>query len=233
MEKKFKTLSAVILAGLLLGLLGYAVWNYVNKKPAKKPAQGILMAQECGLDGLKCCAGEPKCSFGQECCIDANKADNSQCADKCGCGQQDEFCCANNKCDQGQACINSKCTACGGEGQPCCSNNCSGNDKKGHELKCWSDKCVGCGLIGSPCCGSDQCFGLETPEKTLAECIAGKCRICGGNQEPACLGKQKCLDDYLLNNSNCFKCGEINEPCCEGQKCNQKFKLNCRQGFCQ
>jgi hypothetical protein len=33
----------------------------------------ILMAQECGMDGLMCCPDtEPSCQYGQECCVNPN-----------------------------------------------------------------------------------------------------------------------------------------------------------------
>lgn len=185
------------------------------------------------MDGLQCCASEPKCSFGQECCVDPNNPGKNQCADKCDYGKQDEFCRINNECDAGFACVDAKCTACGGEGQPCCGKTCSGNDKQGNALACAGEKCVGCGLIGNPCCADQGCSDETAGEPSLAQCLGGLCAACGGNQQPACLGDRKCLVDYLLNNNNCFKCGEVNEPCCEGMKCNSKLKLECRSGFCQ
>lgn len=228
-EKKF--IFALLLAGLLLLGIGLGIWTYVNKKVGvARP--GILIAQDCGMDGLQCCSNEPKCSFGQECCIDPNNPKQNQCADKCGCGSQDQFCCADNQCGAGLACVGAKCTACGDENQPCCGNACQGKDQKGNELACLNQVCVGCGAIGHPCCANDKCFGLITPERTLAECSTGICNACGGNQQAACAGLEKCLANYLLNNNNCFKCGEINEPCCDNKKCNGK-NSKCLQGFCQ
>lgn len=228
-----KTILAFIGVGTLLILLAGAIWIYVGQKTFKETKDDVLIAQDCGMDGLQCCSSEPKCSFGQECCVNPNNQKQNQCADQCGCGQQDQFCCADNQCDQGMACVDAKCTACGGENQPCCGDICTGNSKSGNSLVCFADQCVGCGEIGYPCCGESKCFGADQPEKTLAECAGGICNACGGNQLGACAGQPRCLTDFLLNNNTCFKCGEINEPCCADKKCNSKANLKCLQGFCQ
>lgn len=233
-SSKVKSIIFALAAVSFLAFVGYSIWRYVNRGPARLPAQDVLLAQDCGMDGLQCCASDPKCSFGQECCADPNNSGKNQCADKCECGKQDEFCCADNQCSAGFACVDSKCTACGHELQPCCGSECQGGGKKNNSpLACFQQKCVECGLIGNPCCGSEKCFGSESTEKTLAECKNGLCDTCGGNQQPACFGQEKCLRGYLLNNDNCFKCGGENEPCCEGFRCEVKSKLRCAQGFCQ
>jgi hypothetical protein len=228
-----KTKLAAFLIIIFLGLMSFGIWQYVNKNAYKQVKQDILMAQECGMDGLKCCASEPKCSFGQQCCVNPSNESENQCADTCGCGKQDQFCCANSQCEQGMACIDAKCEACGGENQPCCASNCSGRDKLGNLLTCFGNKCVGCGLLGRPCCEADKCLEVKGIEKSFSECAGGLCQACGGNQQAACLAGKKCLDSYLLNNKNCFQCGNENQPCCENSKCNEKSKLKCLQGFCQ
>ncbi len=230
MVKRAKNIIVFVVVVFVLLFIGFYVWNYVHKKTTVEKTE-VLIAQDCGMDGLQCCSAEPKCSFGQECCVDPNNSSKNQCADKCGCGNNDEFCCTNNACAPGNACVNSKCLTCGGENQPCCKDSCLGTDKKGNQLACQAGKCVGCGGVGKPCCG-DKCFGLDLPEKTLAECTNGICHKCGGNQQVACLTGERCVNNYLYSNNNCFKCGEVNEPCCADKKCSNKTN-KCLQGFCQ
>lgn len=196
------------------------------------PTQDTLLAQECGMDGLKCCASEPKCSFGQECCVNPQDSKENYCADKCGLGGDGQFCRANSECDAGYTCMNRKCAKCGGDKQVCCGVSGSNDrclvDKK-KALVCYSEKCVECGVIGNPCCGQ-SCDKVDR-SKQLAECKNDLCQACGGNGQAACLAGAQCADGYLFSNTFCYSCGENRQPCCADKKCHGS-KLICQNNIC-
>lgn len=225
-------LAAAIL--IIAAGAGYYFWDQNRVKLVKNKKPDVLLAQECGFDGLKCCATEPSCSYGQQCCVDPNNSSNNQCADSCGTGKQDQFCGPGNQCDPGLICSNGKCTACGGENQPCCGKTeCDSTTKAGRELACKDEKCVICGLNGNPCCkNSNACLNIVSPIQSFGECTNGLCQPCGGDEQPACATGEKCLKDYLLNGNNCYQCGGANQPCCSNNSCNDK-SLKCVYGFCE
>jgi hypothetical protein len=110
----------------------------------------ILMAGECGEEGLQCCADmDPACKYGS-CCVDPNNPENNYCSESCDFGKKDTFCRASNECDEGTTCSEGYCRECGGIDQPCCA------DKKcGDTLACFRGTCVTCGETGNPCCLSE------------------------------------------------------------------------------
>ena len=67
--------------------------------PAKKTfvpqTVDVMVAKDCGMDGLKCCATDPQCSYGQQCCVNPRNSQDNYCADKCGEGEENQFCMIN------------------------------------------------------------------------------------------------------------------------------------------
>ncbi len=221
---------------------------FADKTPERPE---VLIAQECGMDGLKCCLTEPACSYGQKCCTDPADPSRNRCADECGCGGQEEFCCVDGpKCKAGLSCQSGNCQLCGIEGKACCTGDdgnvladglagynpaCPGKAASSTALACQNDTCVACGLPGNPCCiVGDKCM---SPATGLAECLAGTCRLCGVNGEPACQTEPRCQSGHLLNNDACLPCGQANQPCCQDQQgqqiCDSKKNLVCELGFCK
>jgi hypothetical protein len=211
----------------------------------------VLFAQECGVDGLKCCVTEPACTYGQKCCTDPADSSRNRCADECTCGGQDAFCCTDGaKCKAGLTCQSGNCVPCGTEGKACCSTAdsnvltdglavydpvCPGKSASSTALACFKETCVACGLPGNPCCSQgDTCLA---PAAGKAECSQGLCQLCGANGQPACQNEPHCLPGHLLNNGSCLPCGQPNQPCCqngEGQQaCDAKTQLVCELGFCK
>jgi hypothetical protein len=200
MSKKFNIIIIVLIFSVILS--GCQLPG--KKKKAAQPE--ILMAQECGLGGLKCCEQEPKCSYGESCCPDPNGSAKNYCANKCGCGGKDEFCCpGENKCGSGLNCVDSICTPCGNLTGRCCEQG----------EKCFKDKKVTDGQV---------------------ECREGLCLMCGLDGLVACQNEPKCGLNYLLNNNFCLKCGEANQPCCQDKNkqpvCAAAKGLICDKGFC-
>jgi hypothetical protein len=204
---------------------------FASKMPAK---QDVLLAQDCGMDGLKCCATTPQCSFGQACCVNPRNSAENYCGDKCGLGAEGQFCRDNDQCDGGLKCVASKCAKCGGENQQCCGSNLAKeprcNQERSGKLICQSEKCVVCGEPGHPCCNG-LCAGTDKKNQ-LAECQSDLCMACGGNGQLACITEPKCVTGYLFSNSYCYTCGERNQPCCANNVCHAS-KLICANRFCQ
>ncbi|MEI7498321.1 MAG: hypothetical protein WCK11_03505 [Candidatus Falkowbacteria bacterium] len=219
----------------LFVLAGCGWSNNQVKDDSGKPE--VLLAQDCGLDGLKCCATDPACTHGQQCCSDPNGTGKNRCADQCSCGGADEFCCATGqKCQDGLSCQVGSCQACGGVGQPCCQNDQAQaciNTSASTTLTCFQSKCVVCGVTNNPCCAGDHCQATSTDARGINECLAGLCVACGGEGQSACIKNDKCLPQNLYNNGSCFACGDANQPCCDSQRCNQAKKLVCELGFCR
>lgn len=200
-------------------------------KISKRSQPEILLATECGFDKLACCASDPACNFGQQCCVDPNNPNRNYCSEECSCGGEEEFCCDNSKCSDGLTCRDGLCLKCGGEGNVCCPGavTCSSS------LACLNDKCVKCGEIGNPCClGSQSC---QSGKGQNNECYGGLCRSCGFDGSPACSSTIPCLNNQLLTANRCERCGELNKPCCQpdsklGYDCDPAKKLVCDLGFC-
>lgn len=219
----FLLLVILLLGGCSLGF---------DEQAAEQSPNEILLAQECGMDGLRCCADEPKCSFGQACCIDPNDQSQTRCSNECSCGGQDEFCCADNQCGDGLVCLEGSCTACGAENQPCCGDICqSVKGKNGGQLLCYQQQCLACGQLATPCC-QEEPFCRLMDDLSLGFCQDGLCAACGGNEQAACLADQACLAGYLLSEGRCYQCGGLNQPCCVSQTCSNDSFV-CLSGFCQ
>jgi hypothetical protein len=218
----------------LLFLLSFLLLSgcAIGEKKVKKEQPEILLAQDCGLDRFPCCASNPVCNFGQQCCVDPNNANRNQCADSCSCGKEEDFCCEGNKCADGLDCRDGICVRCGGEGELCCPKEsaCLAG------LSCLNDHCVTCGLIGNPCClGSEPCL---TKKGENNECFSNICRSCGFDGAPACVGDKPCLSGQLFTSGRCERCGQINQPCCATSTesiyaCDKKNELVCTLGFCE
>lgn len=196
----------------------------------------VLMASECGMDGLQCCIDkEPRCLYGQECCVDPIDPSRTYCADSCECGKEGAFCCAgNNSCGPGLACSGHRCRSCGGEGEPVCL---SPEEPCQPEFVPYQGKCLECGLTGNPCCQADPaCQDIQVMAEGHAECVDGVCRECGTHNKVMCPASG-CLAGYLANSGKCFQCGHKNDACCaqefaESGGCDPAEGLFCEKGFC-
>lgn len=194
----------------------------------------ILLAHECGMDGLPCCPDEDEsCFYGQVCCTDPGNMKRNYCADNCACGEFKKFCCADEpRCDAGMACAGGYCLACGGDGEPCCD----GGEPCGSGLVCHGGSCRECGFTGNPCCDGDTaCRNEKNTGEDRVECQNGVCVSCGFGGNTACLAEPCCASGHLLNGGACIVCGGHNRPCCApdpetGERCNNG--LVCELGFC-
>jgi hypothetical protein len=186
----------------------------------------VLMAEECGMDGLKCCVEDPVCRYGQNCCEALDGSQQNYCADSCDFGTQNNFCRKDNpKCDEDLVCFDSYCLSCGEEDELCCENNLCDND-----LVCHNNKCVSCGLSGNPCCESALCSN----EDLRLECNKGICQECGFSGKSICANEPFCNLGHLQNNNVCLECGKINLPCCDIKDniISCEDGLVCDKGFC-
>ncbi len=195
----------------------------------------ILLAGDCGEEGLMCCEHKnPACKYGS-CCLDPNGSGLDYCSEICEFGKKDTFCRSANECDDGLACVDSYCRICGNEAQPCCDNqSCSG------DLACFRGTCVPCGVTGNPCCVTEPyCQKEKSPELDRAECEQEICTLCGASSHPPCHSEPRCNENHLLNNGNCYRCGGFNQPCCQELNPGQGVKkycidkdLSCKLDFC-
>jgi hypothetical protein len=192
----------------------------------------VMMGTDCGFDKLKCCTSTPVCNYGQQCCLDPNDSNRNYCDENCGCGNNEEFCCAGDVCHGNAVCVSGICQACGGKDQICCTASSSCAD----ELTCFNDKCAECGKNGEPCCaGASQC---SSPAGERSECLQGVCSDCGFDGNPPCFNGGKCQAGQLLTGKTCNPCGHSNQPCCDiasgtGYDCDPAQGLKCELGFCQ
>jgi len=196
----------------------------------------ILIAGECGEEGLMCCVDQdPACKYGS-CCVDPNDDSKNYCSESCEFGKLDTFCKMGDNCDNSLACFNSYCTECGEVDQPCCSDkNCSDT------LACFRGTCVPCGLTGNPCCDAEEPYCLDGGDDSnleRAECKQELCSLCGANGNEPCVVEPKCNQNHLMNNDSCYRCGGFNQPCClditpEGtEKYCVEENLFCKLDFC-
>jgi len=219
---RFKILIFLFLVSFLLTACGKI--NVENRD------NDIMMAKDCGMDGLQCCDNDPVCSFGQECCVDPNNNSRNHCAKSCNFGEINSFCKENNECNGNLMCLDGYCKECGEENDACCQSGNSCIDG----LSCDNDICVKCGVVGGPCCSNNECFNIGDKR---VECKSNKCSYCGFGGNSACLEGDKCITSNLLNNGDCLKCGSYNTPCCNessnvGYKCDSSKNLVCKLGFC-
>jgi len=222
-------LSAIV----LLLFSGCNISQEISDKT--KGSQGdVLLADECGFDGLKCCDNpDQQCKYGQMCCVATENNQENYCAEDCELGKEKAFCRQSEpSCDPGLSCRDKRCLLCGKENQICCSDG----KQCDTGFVCGSGKCQVCGRIGNPCCeGSRQCEQPESKNGIRAECYSDSCRECGFSGGPACQNEPFCEPGNLKNNNFCFLCGGLNQPCCSfdgGSACNQKEALECVSGFC-
>jgi hypothetical protein len=109
------------------------------------------------------------------------------------CGGSGQLCCDGNRCDQGNNCIAQKCTACGGENQPCCKDDV----QKCQFGSCQNGTCLACGEVGQPCCpgwpscapgaecqvGTNQCVVSRTRVDTITVTTTTGCRNRAGTND--------------------------------------------------
>jgi hypothetical protein len=191
----------------------------------------VMLGTDCGFDRLRCCTSTPVCNYGQQCCVSPNDASQNYCADNCHCGDNEEFCCAGNKCNGQAVCVKGICAACGDKDEACCAtgSGCSAN------LICQNNECVACGLGGDPCCaGSVSCTPITGQR---SECLKNICVACGFDGNPPCTTGDKCLPGQIFAGKTCERCGQENEPCCdkasgENYDCDPNQALQCKLGFC-
>ncbi|HAM88930.1 TPA: hypothetical protein DDY55_00590 [Candidatus Falkowbacteria bacterium] len=230
LDRKF---SKILLLLLLLIFSGCSISQ--KKSTSNSNWQNeVLLADECGYDGLKCCEDKDQpCKYGQNCCVNPGNDKDNYCSESCELGKEKSFCRSSDpSCDFGLVCHSDRCLTCGNENQLCCQgqNECADN------LFCFNEKCVTCGQVGNPCCpGAEAC---QRPENTdrRSECSNGVCRDCGYSSGAACLSEPFCIPGNLHNNDSCYRCGGLNQPCCSTEKnadaCDQKENLECLSGFC-
>ena len=231
----------VIVISIFIIIAAFAVWFYFKKTTGNKNKNSwqneIAMAQECGMDSLKCCVDmEPSCYNGEKCCTDPSNPSLNMCKEDCTCGELNNYCCKDGqKCKDGLSCSGGICVKCGGKTEPCCggANKC---DKE--NLICSNEKCLECGLSGNPCCANEPaCLDSKKSDETRTECQNNVCVNCGSRGKVSCFGEPKCLAGFLLNNEHCIACGKLNNPCCNqesgnGYVCDPEMKLKCNMGFC-
>ena len=230
---KFKV---IFVASLLLILSGCTLFGQNSNIDSDDWENEILMAQECGLEQLPCCRDqEPICEHGLNCCVDPGNKHNTFCAADCACGIEGNFCCVGEaRCEEGLACVGSRCLECGNMNQPCClsEEQCSGN------LLCHHGECLRCGVAGNPCCPNETaCLDQDRQDRRRTECQNKICVYCGSRNGIACVAEPACADGHLLNNGFCLPCGGANQPCCDelsgaGYDCETKLDLVCELGFC-
>ncbi len=196
----------------------------------------VLFAQDCGMDGLPCCTkGDQPCFYNQQCCASPVDSKINMCREDCSCGTEGAFCCGEDQtCGDGLACLGGTCATCGGDNEPCCDKE----QACQNDLVCHQNICVTCGLPGNPCCTiGESCMNQEKRDNTRTECRKGVCIFCGSSGQVSCEYPPFCENGHLLNNDFCYRCGGLNQPCCDDQsgvsdQCNPGKGLECDRGFC-
>lgn len=231
---KMPILKIYWLVLLVLIFSGCSIRNLVPDKNVSWQEE-VVMAKECGMDGLMCCPDtDPPCLYGMQCCTDSAKTFDNFCSDDCSCGKKDKFCCQGEKpCDAGMACVEGRCRECGNENNPCCAGDiCSG------DLVCYQAKCFKCGFAGNPCCAKEPfCENENKTDLNRTECREGTCALCGSGGNRSCSKEPFCIKSHLFNNDVCFPCGGFNQPCCDNKSdvdyiCDPEKNLVCDLGFC-
>lgn len=228
-DKKIRFIFCLIILFLFSGC------NISQKNKVKNNnwQNEVLLADECGYDGLKCCTDNPEqlCKYGQNCCFNPQDENDNYCATDCELGKEKSFCrLSAPSCDAGLVCQGDRCLACGKENQFCCE----GSEACAANLFCHNSKCLTCGQGGHPCCPlAPACPSFAD---TRAECYNGTCRACGFSGGPACQDEPFCAAGNLNNNNICYLCGGLNQPCCKdteaGNVCAGGQGLACVSGFC-
>ena len=113
MQKKLIFISLSLVLGIFI-FSGCSLKKAIVLENQDSWEDEILMAQECGMDRLKCCDDDPACYYGQICCTAPDGSGKNYCADSCDFGIKNSFCRKDNSfCDQELVCSNSFCLNCG------------------------------------------------------------------------------------------------------------------------
>jgi len=139
-------------------LSGFYYFYFVRSKAPVHKAdwqEETLLSQDCGLEGLRCCAGDkPACDGGLSCCADPSGTGNNYCSDKCSFGEKGNFCRQESpRCDTDLACQNNRCLTCGVAGGPCCLGEQKCKSSENDRLECLIDGICGrCGARNANTC---------------------------------------------------------------------------------
>lgn len=228
-----KDKKVIILAIFLVLQLSGCSSIFEKSKEVTDWEDEVLMARECGIEGLPCCLdNEEPCEINTTCCFDPNNSDNHECASKCTCGERNNFCCEGNTCGEALACVDNRCKDCGAEGEVCCADNICDDS-----FLCHQGTCVACGNPNTPCCeGKNKCV-KPTDNEARIECISDICKNCGRDGNTPCVTEPFCDQRFFESNNLCHQCGGFNQPCCVLTKesdyiCNKEENLSCVDGFC-
>ncbi len=164
----------------------------------------VLMMDDCGSDGLKCCIDQdPACLFGQTCCVDFGDPTRNYCASECSYGNLDEYCLEDGTCNDSLVCMNGDCVECGIKDNYCCVS-------------------------------AQKCLMSNSENSDRTECVKNICRSCGHSGKNTCSGEIDCVSGHFNNNGVCLNCGSFNQPCCrgEGDDICLGDDLICELGFC-
>lgn len=231
-EKKQKNAKTkiIILAIFFVFSLSACSFDFQKTEEISDWEDEILMAQECGLEGLSCCLNnDSPCEADLQCCFDPNNPTINVCSSDCECGVKDFFCCENEKCGDNLSCSDGYCLECGEKGDLCCDDN---DVQCGDGLLCHLGYCRECGELDSPCCSEEPlCKYSEGKDELRMECFENICKNCGRADFRGCREGSACDEGFFLNNEFCMQCGGYNQPCCAGS-CNAELDLTCVYGFC-
>ncbi len=180
----------------------------------------------CDTAGRTCCDNDQECGNGAL-CSGPDQFDRRYCCSLPGgasCEGTNE-CCGVATCNSGACCI--------AEGTQCRSSNecCEGATCQsiGGAVKQCTAVGTDCGDEEQDCCVEDQCqAGLE--------CRDNKCALCGGYNEPCCVGHLACPDTHEGNSLYCVNkkcrplaetatpnCGISGKNCCSGSLCYEGY----------
>jgi hypothetical protein len=162
----------------------------------------------CDGDCQQCVSGSCGVKTDGDVCGAGKKCRNAQCV---VCGALNQDCCpGSSPCNSGLMCRAGQCvTACGNDGQPCCSDRLQGNQGCEAGFRCWSTtgtnlRCQRCGGTHEVCCADANGF------------------FCSN-------GNLTCYFDEAANQS-CEPCGHLNERCCERNGTGNGY--TCDEGTC-
>ena len=165
----------------------------------------VLMAQDCGLEGLSCCKDRAQvCDGGLSCCTNPTGTGENFCSENCDEGTKGKFCRADGQCDQGLSCVSNICVECGIVGNPCCEKDkCkTGESNKSDHAECFDGLCQLCGAAENRACLGEKCLPYNLLNNST-------CFSCGGYNQPCC----------QISTST-------------EHECDASLKLRCRLGFC-
>ncbi|MGO9839031.1 MAG: hypothetical protein ACLP1X_33020 [Polyangiaceae bacterium] len=127
---------------------------------------------------------------GPFCCSGAMCAPDGVCVFTCR--GIDLSCSSTNECCDGFACVNGKCSACGGPSATCTTNDdcCAGT--------CMAGTCSSCQSSGSSCSSDEPCCAR-------LQCVQGSC-TCGASSDP-CSSDDDCCDGLSCHEGHCEALG--------------------------